>query len=221
MSIPLLIGIFIGEIIGIFLLSRLSLQKSYHVLKKILKSDKSILFFVSFIYLPGTIIHELSHYVATLILNLHPREIQFFPVIEGRKVRLGHVLYEKHPDDFMRSILVGIAPFLGGLISLWILIQAKLFPGSAWWQTLLFGYLILAISANMFSSKQDLVDVGYLIPLGLLIAFLLYLFPLQISPVFLNQLSPHISYFIQTLQPPLLFSLGIHAILVLLLFIGE
>lgn len=217
MSILLLIVLFIGELIGIFFLSRLSLQKSYHVLKKIVRNDKSILFFVSLIYFPGTVIHELSHYMGALLLNLHPREIQLFPVIEGKKVRLGHVLYEKHPDDFIRSILVGIAPFFGGLISLWILIQTKLFPGTVWWQTLLFGYLILAISANMFSSKQDLVDVGYLIPLGLCIAFLLYLFPPYIPPHFLNQLVSPLSYFIQTIQPLLLFSLAVHAILVVIL----
>lgn len=219
MSITFLISLFIGEIIGIFFLSRLSLQKSYPVLKKIVKNDKLIFFFISLIYFPGTVIHELSHYIVALLLNLHPREIYLFPVIEGRTVRLGHVLYEKHPHDFIRSILVGIAPFLGGLISLWALIQTKLFPGNVWWQTLLFGYLILTISANMFSSKQDLVDVGYLIPFGLFIAFLLYLFPPYISPGFFNQLALPISYFIQTIQPLLLFSLAVHAILVLLLFI--
>jgi hypothetical protein len=219
MSILFLIGVFIGEIAGIFLLSRFSLQKSYYLLKKILKNDKFILFFISFIYFPGTIIHELSHYAIALILNLHPREIQFFPIIEGKHMRLGHVLYERNPDDFIRSIIVGIAPFLGGLISLWIIIQTKLFPGNVWWQTILFGYLILTITANMFSSKQDLIDVGYLIPLGLLISFLYYLFPLKVSLDLVNQISLNISYFIQTIQPPLLFSLGIHAILVLLLFI--
>ena len=217
MSITLLISLFIGEIIGIFFLSRLALQKSYKVLKKIVRNDKSILFLVSLIYFPGTVIHELSHYIGALLLNLHPREIQLFPAIEGNKVKLGHVLYEKHPHDFIRSILVGIAPFLGGLISLWILIQTKLFPGNVWWQTLLFGYLILTISANMFSSKQDLVDVGYLIPFGLFIAFLFYLFPPSLSPSVLNQLALPISYFIQTIQPLLLFSLVVHAILIVIL----
>jgi hypothetical protein len=221
MSISLTLSFFIGEIICIFLLSRLALQKSYLVLKKIVKSDKVILFFVSLLYFPGTVIHELSHYIAALLLNLHPREMQLFPVITGRSVRLGHVLYEKHPDDFIRSILVGIAPFMGGLISLWIIIQTKLFPGSAWWQTLLFGYLILTITANMFSSKQDLVDVGYLIPFGFLLAFILYLFPLQIAPDLIIRFQPHVTYFIQTIQSPLLFSLGMHAILVILLFIVE
>lgn len=219
MSISLLIIVCIGEIISIFFLSRLSLQKSYHFLKKILKNDKLILFFVSFIYFPGTVIHELSHYIAALILNLHPSEIQLFPSINGKNVKLGHVLYRKYPHDFIRPILVGVAPFVGGLISLWVLVQSTFFPGNTWWQTLLFGYLVLTITANMFSSKQDLVDIGYLIPTGLLVAFLYYLFPIRLDFPFLYQIIPHITYFIQTIQPPLLFSLGIHAILVMLLFI--
>jgi len=217
MSILFLMGIFVGEVVGIFILSKLSLQKSYLVLKKIVKSDRLILFLISFIYFPGTVVHELSHYIVALLLNLHPREIQLFPVIEGRHIRLGHVLYEKHPDDFLRSVLVGIAPFLGGLIVLWAIIQSSLFPGNSIWQTVFFGYLILTITANMFSSKQDLVDVGYLIPFGLFIAFLLYLIPPSIPPGFLNQLALPISYFIQTIQPLLLFSLAVHAILVVIL----
>ena len=219
MNIYLPISLFAGEIVCIFLLSRLSLHKSYHLLKKILKNDRLIVIFISVLYFPGTVIHEFSHYIAALLLNLHPREIQLFPVIEGRRVKLGHVLYEKHPDDFLRSVLVGIAPFFGALISVWIIIQTHVFPGVYWWQTIVFGYLILAITANMFSSKQDLVDVGYLIPFGLIVAFIFYLFPIQINPSFLNQLIPHISYFIQTIQTPLLFSLGIHVIIVVLLFI--
>lgn len=217
MNILTQVLLFFGEVIGIFLLSRFALQKSYPVLRRILKNDRLIIYFVSLIYLPGTVLHEASHYLAALILNLHPQEIQFFPVIEGKRVKLGHVLYEKHPHDFIRSILVGIAPFLGGLLSLWMIIQTKLFPGNVWWLTMIFGYLILTITANMFSSKQDLVDVGYLLPLGIIIALLLYFFPLRIAPVFTSQLMSSASYFIQTIQIPLLFSLGIHAILVLVL----
>jgi len=217
MNILIQIFFFAVEIVSIFLLSRFSLQKSYSLLRRILKNDKSIIYFISLLYLPGTILHEMSHYIAALLLNMHPREIQFFPVIEGKKVKLGHVLYEKHPHDFLRSVLVGVAPFLGGLISLWIIIQTKLFPGNVWWYTVVFGYLILTITANMFSSRQDLVDVGYLIPLGLLVMFLLFLFPIRLAPSLISQATPHISYFLQTIQLPLLFSLGIHAILVLVL----
>ena len=181
-----------------------------------MRNDKTIIKVISLVYFPGTVLHELSHYIVALLLNLHPREIQLFPIIEGNKIKLGHVLYEKNPHDFLRSILVGIAPFMGGMISLWLIIQTKLFPGNSWWQTLIFSYLILAISANMFSSKQDLIDVGYLIPLGLFISLILYFVPIQIDYGIINRLISMISYFIIHIQTPLLFSLGIHAILVLI-----
>jgi hypothetical protein len=219
MSISLLFIFFIGEVLLIFFLSRLALQRAYPLLRHILKTERLMIFFVSFIYFPGTLIHELSHYIVALILHLHPSEIRLFPAIEGKKVKLGHVLYEKHPHDFIRSILVGVAPFFGGVLSLWLLVQTKLFPGTVWWQTLLFGYLILTVSANMFSSKQDLVDVGYLTPLFLIGALIWYLFPIQISPAALTQLIEPARYFFQTVQAPLLFSLCVHAILVVVLFI--
>ncbi|MCX6732622.1 MAG: hypothetical protein NTV98_03725 [Candidatus Roizmanbacteria bacterium] len=91
---------FIGEIILLFFLSRLTLQKTYPFLKRIVKKDFYIIFLISLFYLPGTIIHEMSHYIVALILAMNPREMSFFPVIEGKKVRLGHVLYEKNPGDF-------------------------------------------------------------------------------------------------------------------------
>ncbi|MCX6732955.1 MAG: hypothetical protein NTV98_05445, partial [Candidatus Roizmanbacteria bacterium] len=119
--------------------------------------------------------------------------------------------------DFLRPIIIGIAPFVGGLLTLWLVIQSKLFPGRELWQTLVFGYFIIAVSVNMFSSRQDLIDVAYLIPIVLIILFLLYLFPIHISSTFINQLFIHISYFITVIQVPLLFSLGIHAILIVLL----
>ncbi len=217
MNILLFILIFIGEISMLFFLSRAALQHMYGLLRKILKKDTLIVLFISLFYLPGTIIHELSHYFMALILNLHPREIQLFPVIEGRTVKLGHVLYEKNPNDFIRSIIVGVAPFFGALITLWLIIQSRLFPGAYWWETAGFGYLIIAITANMFSSQQDLIDILYVIPIALIGGFLFYLFPIHFSPEFINTSSFHIFYFIQTLQFPLLFSLLFHAILILVL----
>lgn len=209
--------LFSAEVLAIFILSRLTLQKSYPLLKRFVKSDKAVVAIIAFIYLPGTFIHELSHFIVALLLRLHPSEIQLLPVITGRKVKLGHVLYEKYPHDFIRPILVGIAPLFGGILTLWLIIQSNLFPGTAMWQTVFFGYIIVAISANMFSSKQDLIDVGYLIPIFGVLIFLYYLFPITFSPQIVNQLVTPITFFLQTLQNPLLFSLGIHAILVVLL----
>ncbi len=217
MSISLLGAIFFIEIIAIYHLSRWALTKSYPLLKYIFKNNTAVIFFVALIYFPGTVIHEISHYLVALLLGMHPSEIRLFPHIEGKNIKLGHVLYEKGRNDYIRSVLVGIAPFFGGLFSLWLIVQTHLFPSTLLWQTILFGYMILTISANMFSSKQDLIDVGYLIPLSLFIGLLWYLFPIQIAPSLISQLIPPITYFFQTLQGPFLFSIGIHLFLVILL----
>jgi hypothetical protein len=217
MNISALISVFIGEIVFLFFLSRLALRNIYPILRKTVKKDSYIITLISLFYIPGTIIHELSHYIVALLLYMHPREISFFPTIEDQRLRLGYVLYEKRKGDFIRPIIIGIAPIIGGLLSLWVLIQFKLFPGEVWWHTGLSGYLIIAITANMFSSKQDLIDAGYLIPLGFLVFLLSTLIPIQISPVFMNQILSYVSFFITTIQLPLLFSLAFHAILVLAL----
>ncbi|MFH0773453.1 MAG: hypothetical protein V1922_04035 [bacterium] len=216
MNSPLNFFLFGGEIITIYFLSHLVLQKAYGVLARI-GSKQMVVGVLSLLYEPGTILHELSHYFVALVLNMHPREINIFPLIEENKIRLGHVLYEKNKGDFIRPILVGIAPFFGAMIVLLLIVYSKLFPGNQLWQTVVFGYLILAITANMFSSPQDLVDVGYLIPLGLIIGILLYLFPITISPSYIKLISDSALFFIHTIQPPLLFSIVFHAILVVLL----
>lgn len=208
--------LFIGEIISIYFLSRLVLQKAYGSLRRI-GSKRMIVVIISILYEPGTIVHELSHYFVALLLNMHPQEVSIFPVIEENKIRLGHVLYQKNKGDFIRPILVGIAPIFGAMAVLMLIVYLKLFPGKELWETLLFGYLILTITANMFSSAQDLVDIIYLVPVGLIIGLLLYLFPIAIPPHYLKLVSDTILFFIHTIQPPLLFSIAFHAILVLLL----
>ena len=208
--------LFIGEILSIYFLSRIVLQKAYGVLMKI-GNKRVIVGIISMVYVPGTIIHELSHYFVALLLNMHPQEVSIFPVIEENHIRLGSVLYLKNKGDFIRPILIGIAPIFGAMATLLLIVYTGLFPGKELWQTILFGYLILAITANMFSSPQDLVDIIYLVPIGLIIGVLLYLFPVTIPAHYLSSINNAITFFFQTIQPPLLFSLGFHAILVLVL----
>jgi hypothetical protein len=149
---------------------------------------------------------------------MHPSEIRIFPTIEKERVKLGHVLYEKHPHDFIRGIIVGIAPFFGGLACLWLIIQNGLFPGKTYVHLIGFGYLILTITANMFSSKQDLIDVGYLIPVAFFIGLLWYLaLPFHISIPALSLAAAPLTHFLQTLQTPLIFSVGMHIFLVIIL----
>jgi len=217
MSSSLALLVFITEIFSIYFLSRLVLKRAYISFRRIGLGNKMIIGIISFIYLPGTIIHELSHYFIALLLNANPHEVSIFPVIEEKKVRLGHVLYEKNKGEFIRPILIGIAPFFGALGAILLIVYTHQFPGNELWQRTFFGYLILTISANMFSSRQDLVDIGYLLPLGIIGFLVFYLFKIAIPLTYITQIIDVIAVLIRTIQPPLLFSILFHAILVLVL----
>ena len=203
--------LFIGELCVLYFLKRAALKKSYPLLKRIFKYDSICVGIVALLYLPGTLVHEVSHYLVALVLNMHPSDLRLIPLVENGGIKLGHVLIEKKPHDSIRSTLVGVAPVFGGLATLWLLVQARLFPGSDIGSTLLFGYIILSVSANMFSSQQDLRDLIHLVPLALLIGIVWYLIPVKIPPPFI--------YFVTTIQYPLLFSIGFHALLIGLLSI--
>lgn len=209
--------LFIGEIIVIYFLTHSLLNESFRLFKKLFRSNRFIIWFIALLYFPGTIVHEISHYFFALLLAMHPEEVSIFPHIEKNHIRLGHVLYRRHPSDVVRPIIIGIAPFFGAMSILWIIESFHLFPGGIWWQTMVFGYLILAITANMFSSKQDLVDLIYIVPLFLLIGALIYLFGIQINIQLFMQAISGLELFFKTLQIPLLFSIIVHSILIVII----
>jgi len=206
--------LFIGEIIAIYFLAHYLLNVSFHLMRKLFRSDSFIIWITAILYLPGTILHEISHYFFALLLAMNPEEVSIFPQIEKDHIRLGHVLYRRHESDVVRPIIIGIAPFFGAIGILWVIQSFHLFPGGVWWQTVLFGYLILTITANMFSSKQDLVYLIYIVPLFLFIGALLYIFGIQIDTQLLIKVINSLELFFKTLQIPLLFSIIVHSILI-------
>jgi hypothetical protein len=109
-----------------------------------------------------------------ILLLLKVRSISFFPEFNGNSIKLGHVTYEK--KDGFRSLLVGIAPLIGGTITLYLFFYFKMFPQRDFLLTIGGIYLIFVISSTMFSSKQDLKDILYCIPIILIGAGLLYVF---------------------------------------------
>ena len=68
----------------------------------------------SFIFLPGVLLHELSHYVAAVILHVRTGRFSVIPrVLADGKIRLGYV--ETAPTDPVRDTLIGMAPLFSGL----------------------------------------------------------------------------------------------------------
>src|SRR3989344_2147244 len=130
----------------------------------------------SLLFLPGIIIHELSHFFMAGLLGVRTGEITIFPSgpTESGQQRLGSVQVAQ--TDVIRSSLIGIAPLLIGSISIIALVkwqfpqllQSLLIINGVLNQLIIEGqeiitiplnfiwiYLVFAISNTMFVSEAD------------------------------------------------------------------
>ncbi len=149
-------ALFLTLLLLLFLLSRTLHKELGRVFYKLTGSKKWTVYLLSFLFFPGTLIHELSHYLMSTILFVPTGKMNLIPKVEGDHVTLGSV--EVGKTDILRRLLIGTAPFLIGTTLLIItLILAERF---AVWQT--FGYLLLVvyvlfeIGNTMFSSRKDM-----------------------------------------------------------------
>lgn len=109
---------------------------------------------ISFLFLPGVIIHELSHYLLASLLFVPVGEIEFMPEAKEGELKLGSVAIGE--TDPIRRFLIGIAPILGGLGVIFLIFQfVSLDVASLPLKILLF-YALFTIGNTMFSSKKDM-----------------------------------------------------------------
>lgn len=210
--------IFIIQLTALFFLSRKTINRLFFFFHSFLNHEKTVFLLLSLIFFPGTILHELAHFFAATILFLNVRDLQIFPHFERDEIKLGQVAYEK--KDFLRSIMVGIAPILAGLFFFFFLSFFKLFPSGNLWQNLFFGYLVFVISSTMFSSKKDLVDFIYIIPTVLIFLGVIYVFDIKLDFIFKNKnLLVTFSSFLEKINFYLLLSLLINFFIYLFLTI--
>src|ERR1035437_9168331 len=93
------------EIVILFLLSR--------AMSKNLSRFMSINL-LSFLFLPGVIVHELSHLLVAAILLVPVGEVEFSPKKNGDGIKLGSVQIGK--TDPIRRCLIGFAPIFMGIV---------------------------------------------------------------------------------------------------------
>ena len=210
------VGLFLLQLIILFFVSKVTITKLFQVLRLIFRHDKVVYSLIAFIFFPGTVIHELSHFMTALVLFLKVRDIHVFPEWEGQYLKLGRVYYEK--KDVIRSILVGIAPVIVGLLLFWWLFNLHILQTSNLLLKIIVGWLIFILSTTMFSSKQDLIDVVYLIPIAVIIAGVFYIFQIDLSDLVPWQLLLEATAgFVYAINIYLLISLGIHTLMIALL----
>lgn len=118
---------------------------------------------ISLIFLPGIIIHELSHFFIAVILFVPVGDMEFTPKKNDNGVRLGSI--EIARTDPIRRSLIGFAPVFVGLalivgvvyfFSSNILFFQKNNPYVFMAVILALIYLLFAVSNTMFSSSKDM-----------------------------------------------------------------
>jgi len=151
--------LFFVELVFLFFLSKSLTSSLASLFYKFTKSKGATVNLLAILFLPGTIIHELSHLLMASLLLVPVGDIEVFPQIEGDEVKLGSVKVGQ--TDILRRSLIGVAPILVGLTILFCVLA--LTQNTFWDSSLIIKgalfYLVFQITNNMFSSSKDMEGV--------------------------------------------------------------
>lgn len=202
---------------SLFILSRKISTAIYLLTYVLTRSKTAALVVLTTILLPGTIIHELSHFFIALILFVPTGDLSVFPTVEkDGTIRAGRLMIGK--VDPFRHTIVGLAPIGLGLSAIYFLGKLFLstFSGASisLYFFLLFSvlcYLFFVISLTMFSSKKDVESVLIAGPIIVLVVAALYRTGLRIS--FSESLAQRTEQILHILALSLLFSVVINLLI--------
>lgn len=191
----LYISILIGELITLWMLSRKLSQNLFISVFLLTKSRPVAVGFLSLLFFPGTVIHELAHLFTAEILGVRTSGLTLVPEgIEEKNVRTGSVSIAQ--SDPIRRAIIGIAPIFVGLGILGVL--SYFLPG-IWEQVQLdianeivftsytiyvFGlmvYALFAVSNTMFSSPEDLEGFWPVVGVITLLSAAMYIAGIRIN----------------------------------------
>lgn len=179
----------------LFFITKHIVNLKFGLIERFIRNRKLAVYLFSFIFLPGTLIHELSHYIIAVLLRVSTGPLSIFPEfdkdhLEHSKqliVKTGHIMVAK--TDPIRMTLIGVAPMIVGLVIIYFVgntIQISTPNGSAFAHPsggiMLFLkiYLLFITSTTMFSSRQDLKSLIITLPFTILIFTALYLSGIKI-----------------------------------------
>ena len=193
MLLPLLFLTILLSII--YIISRRLLQLLYALTFVTTKNRTIALWTIALFLLPGTIVHELSHFFTALLLRVPTGRLSIFPSIgpapspdAGRdegEIRAGHL--EIARTGPIRHTIIGVAPMFVGLLFIYTI-------GHFFFQSLLsinnyqltiiniIGiYLLFVVSTTMFSSKADMRSFIFVAPVIILLVTAVYLAGVRVT----------------------------------------
>jgi hypothetical protein len=188
-------------------------QVLFHFLLSVTKSHHLTIHILSVLFLPGVVIHELSHMLMASMLFVRVGEVEFLPQTHGNSVKLGSVQVAK--TDPFRRFLIGAAPLIGGLLIIFLLYIYLLadFSHPFSWQTAVFLYALFEIGNTMFSSKKDMEGAVVLFIALAIISIILFFIGFRFDfHVFANLFSPSVTDMFQKLAIILLFPVVLNSI---------
>ena len=177
--------VLIIEIVVFALLARKVHQSFYTLFYRLTSSEATSSRLFALLFLPGTFIHELSHFLMAKLLLVHATKFELMPVLQEEGLKLGSVSIEK--TDPLRRLLIGAAPFIVGLSLIlgslfWMNDNLTITFSLSWWLKglVIFGYF--QIGNTMFSSRKDME--GAFLLLMVFVAILVGLYLLKWFQVF-------------------------------------
>ena len=216
----LYIFILLIELFILFASSQMLTRLLSRIIFSLSRNKTITIYFLSFLFLPGVIIHELSHLLTAGILFVPVGDIEFMPKVQGNSVKLGSVKVAK--TDFIRRAIIGFAPFFAGCslligVFFYFLPNIMNFSKTPVWEMFLILYTIFQIGNTMFSSRKGLEGTIEFLLISVSILAVIFVFnikiPLYVTDKFYN---PNIISFLKNLNIFLLIPIIINLILLMI-----
>lgn len=220
-------------LVPLALLQRLLHREIQAVFLILSRSPEFTVTIFSVLFLPGVLLHELSHYLAAVLLRVRTARFSILPqMMSDGRLQLGYV--ETARSDIVRDSLIGAAPLFAGGALIAYLAVARLDMTPLWnvlkggqfnlfWVGLkllprvpdfpLWFYLVFTVSSTMLPSRSDR---HAWLPLGVVVAVLLTLAILAgAGPWMLANAAPPLNVFLRSAAVILGLSAVVHAVLIL------
>lgn len=228
---------FVVTLLPLVFLQRLLHREIQAVFLILSRSERFTITMFSLIFLPGVLLHELSHYGMAVLLGVEAARFSLIPqVLDDGRLQLGYV--ETAKADIVRDSLVGAAPLIvgGGFVAFIALVPLHLQPmwdvlrngqlGLFWFGITglftikdfpLWFYITFAVSSTMLPSRSDR---HAWLPLGVAIAVLIALAILAgIGSWMLTYLAPPLNSFLSGAAIIFGLSAAVHAVLIVPTFL--
>jgi hypothetical protein len=164
----MLVGILIGELIGLYFLSRGLTQGLYTLFLLLFRARSVAVSLLLLITFPGTVVHELAHLFTAEILRVRTGKMTLVPEsIREANIQSGSVMIAE--TDPFRRYAIGLAPIFWGITILTAISYflppfmtsvfysgIPIFQNMDFYYLLILGYCLFAVSNAMFPSPQDL-----------------------------------------------------------------